>query len=93
MAAPTDNELRIALEEAARMREHKEDPHFIAKSLLNTHYRLGLLERVMSAAKHFLHSGLAPHEHAQLVRAIEFAERAAETLGHEHDTFGLESDA
>ena len=35
MGKPTTEELPQALEQAAQMREHDDDPHFIAKSLLN----------------------------------------------------------
>jgi hypothetical protein len=76
MGKPTDEELKAALTEAARMREHGEDPHFMAKSLLNLHYRLGHLEHVLQAADRYLHSGLAEHNHAELVRAIEAYKRA-----------------
>lgn len=90
MAAPTEAELKLALTEATRMREGNADPHFLAKALLSLNYRLELLDQVKDAAKHFLHSGLAPHEHTVLVKAIERAESAAEPLGTEHESFGLE---
>ena len=90
MGTPTAEELAQALAEAARMRERGEDEHHIAKALLNLNYRLHGLEKVRSAARHFLHSGLAPHEHAELVKAIEAADKAAEPSGTAHEEFGLE---
>jgi hypothetical protein len=90
MPKPTSEELETALAEAARMREQQEDPFFLAKTLLNHNYRLGILERVLAAAKHYLHSGLAPHEHALLERAIAEADRASVALGNERERFGLE---
>lgn len=93
MSMPTETELKAALGEAIRMREQAEDPHCVAKALLNAQYRLGLLEKVLSSAKHFLHSGLAPHEHTELLRAIERVDKASLPLGREREAFGLESDA
>jgi len=90
MPRPTPAELEIALAEAARMREQQEDPLFLAKTLLNQNYRLGMLERVLDAAKHYLHSGLAPHEHALLERAIAEADHASRPLGDQRERFGLE---
>jgi len=85
MGTPTTQEMEEALAEAARMREKDEDARHVAKALLSLNYRVHLLERVESAAKHFLHSGLAPHEHTELVKAIEAADRAVR-LVHDHAT-------
>lgn len=74
MGKPTSQELEQALEAAARMREHDEDPHFIAKTLLNLQYRMGFLEKVMRAAELYLR-GEGAHEHTVLLRAIEAAKR------------------
>jgi hypothetical protein len=70
MGKPTEAELKIALEEAARMREHDQDPHHIAKALLNIHYRNRYLEKVLRAAERYLHSGQGASAHTQLVRSI-----------------------
>lgn len=78
MGKPTEDELKSALSEAAHMREQGEDPHFVAKSLLNLNYRLAHLEQVLHAADRYLHSGLAEHNHAELVRAIEAYKQADE---------------
>lgn len=77
MSRPTPEELTAALQEAARMREHDEDPLSVGKSLLNLNYRLNYLERVLYAAKEFLHTGLAPQQQIDLQRAIEQAEKAS----------------
>lgn len=70
MSKPTEEELKQALAEAARMREQGEDPHHVAKALLNLHFRFRFLEDVLVAAEHYLR-GQDVHEHARLVRAIE----------------------
>lgn len=90
MGTPNRKEFEEALAEAARMREQGEDPHHVAKALLNLNYRLHALENVLEAAQHFLHSGLAPHEHTELLKAIAAAERAARIVGAARDDFGLE---
>lgn len=90
MGVPHKEELEAALKEARRMREHREDPHHVAKALLNFHYRYQLMEKVVDAARHFMHSGLAPHEHAVLVRAIEAVEKASQPTGRDDEDFGLE---
>ena len=88
MGVPSKEELDTALHEAARMREHGEDPCFLAKALLNHNYRIETLEKVLHAAELYLQSGQAGHEHSQLVRAIEVAKNAganssdSQTLEH-----------
>lgn len=89
MSRPTAEELAEALTEAGRMREHDEDPHFIAKALLNHNYRIQLLEAVHIAAKHYLHSGNGPHEHTILMKAIEKADEANRRLGENPENIGL----
>jgi len=74
MGKPTTEELQQALEQAVQMREHDDDPHFIAKSLLNLQYRIGFLEKVMRAAELYLR-GEGGHEHTVLLRAIEKAKQ------------------
>ena len=76
MGVPTTEELQTALTEAARMREQGEDPHHIAKALLNHHYRVEKLEKVMHAAELYFRSGNASQEHTKLVQAIEAAKYA-----------------
>jgi hypothetical protein len=90
MGVPGKEELETALREARRMREQGDDPQHLAKVLLNLHYRYQLMEKVVDAARHFMHSGLAPHEHATLVRTIEAVEKASQQAGHDGGGFGLE---
>ncbi len=90
MGVPRKEELEAALHEARRMREQGEDPHHVAKALLNVHYRYQLMEKVVDAARHYMHSGLGPHEHATLVRAIEAVEKASQPAGHDDQEFGLD---
>jgi len=77
MGVPTEEELQTALDEAARMREQGEDPHHLAKVLLNHNYRIETLEKVLHAAELYLHSGESGHEHSRLVKAIEAAKYAS----------------
>ena len=87
MGKPTKDELQQALDEAARMREHDEDPQFIAKSLLNLHYRMGFLEKVMHAAELYLR-GEGAREHTLLLRAIEKVKQEdAHCAGHDARQF------
>jgi hypothetical protein len=90
MGVPTQEELQTALQEAASMREQDRDPHYLAKVLLNHHYQLEKLNKVLEAAELYLHSGHAGHEHAELMRAIEDAKRAKSDTGdHNELDFGL----
>jgi 3-hydroxyisobutyrate dehydrogenase-like beta-hydroxyacid dehydrogenase len=75
MGKPTPQELEEALAEAVRMREHGEDPHHVAKALLNLNYRMKHLEQVAECADRYVHFGLAEHDHAALLRAIEAYKR------------------
>lgn len=84
MGKPTQEELNHALEKAADMREHGQDPDFIAKSLLNLNFRFGVWQKVVDATKRYLHSGQASTEHARLVSALREAERMEAEYEHEH---------
>lgn len=77
MSRPTESELAIALKEAIRLRESGQDYHYLAKALLNLHYRMHYMEAISRAAGNFLHSGLAGKEQADLQTAINKAEKAA----------------
>lgn len=90
MGKPTEEELGEALKEAQRMREQGEDPHHVAKALLNLDYRNGFLNSVMRAAENYLNSGMAEREHTQLVKAIEKA-REVDDIGsnRERPALGL----
>ena len=90
MGKPTEDELKQALNEVSRMREQGDDPHFVAKSLLNIHYRFKLLENVLYAAEHYLHSGQAVHEHTVLVKAInDYHAKEKRSAGEDEDTMAL----
>jgi len=90
MGKPTEEELEDALKEAQRMREQGEDPHCVAKALLNMNYQSGFLSDVLKAAENYLQSGMAEREHTLLIKAIEKA-RGVDDLGahRERPTLGL----
>ena len=90
MGKPTAEELSHALQEAQRMREQGEDPHHVAKALLNLNYQTDFLLGVLTAAEAYLKSGLAETEHTRLIKAIENA-RAVDDLGahRERPSLGL----
>ena len=85
MSRPSDEELKIALSTAVSMREKGADPDFMGKSLLNMNYRIHHLEKVLHAAKTFLHNGLDPRQETDLLRAIEKAEKASAFLTDEEE--------
>ena len=90
MGVPTAEELQTALQEAGRMREQGEDPHHIAKTLLNHNYRILKLEKVMHAAEMYFRSGNASREHTELVQAIEAAKySSSNTADHDSLDYGL----
>ena len=82
MGKPTEEELAAALKEAQRMREQGEDPHHVAKALLNLNYQISFLGGVLQAAENYLNSGMAEREHTVLVRAIEKAREVHDFGGH-----------
>ncbi|HET8706278.1 MAG TPA: hypothetical protein VFM46_08260 [Pseudomonadales bacterium] len=71
MGRPSKDELAQALAEAGRMREQNEDPHFVAKALLNHDYRLKMLEQLYEAVEHYFHSGQSDIEHGKLTRILD----------------------
>jgi len=90
MGVPTTEELQTALTEAARMREQGEDPHHIAKALLNHNHRIDLYEKAIHAAELYLRSGNASQEHTKLIRAIEAAKYSgSNTTDHDNLDYGL----
>lgn len=90
MGMPSKEELEHALAEAGRMREQGDDPHHIAKALLNLNYQNEKLKHALAAAEMFLNSGMAVTEHQKLKRAIAEARTAIDRTGSiEHETFGL----
>jgi hypothetical protein len=90
MGKPTEAQLEQALARARQMRERDQDPDFLGKSLLHCHYEHGLLQAVMHATEIYLHSGMAEHEHRELLRALEKARSAMNrAAGKEPGTLGL----
>jgi len=71
MGRPTEQELALALAEAARMREQGQDPDHLAKCLLNHEYRLKLLEQLYTQVQHYIHSGQSSIEHSKLTRILD----------------------
>jgi len=90
MGKPTPEELQTALTEAGHMREKGEDPHFLAKSILNMNFRIKFLEKVYHSAALYLHSGQGATEHTRLLQAIkEYESLDYRTEGKEDENFGL----
>lgn len=89
MGRPTKEELEQAITKAISMRESGQDADYIAKSLLNHHYRLGKAEQVIDAIKHYIRSGSATIEHARLLKALENWDQVESELT-ERQSFGLE---
>lgn len=90
MGKPTEAELSNAIAEATRMRENGDDPHFVAKSLLNLRYRCKYLEKVLQSAERYLHSGQGTREHSQLVRAInEYNAANSRSAGTDQEGGGM----
>lgn len=91
MSKPTDQELKIALTAAIEMKENDDDPKHLAKALLNHHYRIRYLEKVLAAADRFMNLGMAEHERTELLRTIEKAKEAEyRTALLDREDFGLE---
>ena len=91
MSKPTDEQLKTALRRAMIMKENGQDPEFLAKSLLNTQYRIPYLLDVLFAADLYLNHGMGDHEHTKLLSLIEKAKKAEEhTAKIEHYDFGLD---
>ena len=76
MGKPSSEEMKIALTEAARLREQGKDDKHLGKTLLSLHYCAGFLEDVLDKADLYLHSGEGAQEHADLVKSIERAREA-----------------
>ena len=90
MGKPTEEEFAEALKEAQRMREQGEDPHHVAKALLNLNYQNSFLGGVLQAAENYLNSGMAEREHTLLLRAIEKAREVDDRGGRrERPALGL----
>jgi len=71
MSKPAEIELKTALIAAETMKEHDKDPFFIAKTLLNYHYRLKYYEDLQKAADRYINHGQADRERMALLSLIE----------------------
>jgi enoyl-CoA hydratase/carnithine racemase len=89
MSKPTAQELAEALELAKQMREQGKDTHFIAKSLLSHHYRIGYLEEVLYTVERYLRSGMSENEHRRLLKALDKARQAEARTAKEIPEEGL----
>ena len=81
MGKPTEEELETALAAARYLRESGKDSRYLAKTLLNHHYRLGLLEEVLRTARRYINTGQSSREYRELMRAIKKAEEASRPPG------------
>ncbi len=71
MAKLDPKNFKMALREAARMREANEDPYFLATSLLNQNFRLRQLESVANLAEQILQSGTTDELLEQMQEALQ----------------------
>ena len=91
MPKPSDEELVIALQKAAEMRENNDDPFNMAKCLLSHNFRIKNLEDVLAIADRYCNMGMAQRELTHLIRAIEKAKNVESyTSQREQERFGLE---
>lgn len=91
MSKPTETELKHAVQTAINMKETGNDTDFMAKTLLNHHYRLRYLNELLKIADRYMNHGMADHERALLLHAINKAKDAElRTAGYEREDFGLE---
>ncbi len=70
MAKLDPKNFKMALREAARMREANEDPYFLATALLNQNFRLRQLESVANLAEQVLQSGTTDELLEQMQAAL-----------------------
>lgn len=89
MGTPTEKELKHALQCAIDMREQDQDHNFMAKALLNHHYRLKEMQKVVKATKLYLRSGQSTMEHAKMIKALEHYDKIDDISPDIHD-FGLD---
>ena len=88
MGKPSKSELEQALTKAGEMREHDQDPDFMAKSLLNLNYRFDVWQKVVKATKLYLHSGQSATEHSRLIKVLREAERL-DDINQDDEKLGL----
>lgn len=71
MAKLDPKNFKMALREAARMREATEDPYFLATSLMNQNFRVRQLEGVARLAEQILDNGTSEELLEQLQLALQ----------------------
>jgi len=90
MSKPSEAELQKALRAAIEMKEQNHDVDFMAKTLLNHHYRLHYLEDVLKAADLYMNHGMSEQDQMHLLRSIEKAREAEYRTANKADEhFGL----
>jgi hypothetical protein len=92
MAKPNADEIHQALELAREQAGDKTDEGRLARCFLYYHDRNLNLEEVYENTEHYLRSGMAEHEHARLLEALERAREAEHRQEHEDqdESMGLE---
>lgn len=91
MSKPAEIELKTALVAAATMKEHNRDQFFVAKTLLNHHYRLKYYEELQKAADRYMNHGQADRERMNLLNNIEKIKTMERKLDNDDtEDFGLE---
>jgi hypothetical protein len=85
---PDENELRMALDEAERIRDADKDDHCLAKSLLYLNVRNKELEQVFEHVEKYLKFGLPVEEHSLLVKLVDELREHAEKID-DSKGFGL----
>lgn len=91
MSKPTEIELKTAIIAAETMKEHDKDPFFIAKALLNHHYRLKYYEELLKTADHYMNHGQAEQQHMALLRCIDKIKEVESHIAKQDiESFGLE---
>jgi hypothetical protein len=76
MAKPDADEIHEALELAGELAGEEEDQGILARCFLYCHHRNLHLEEVYEGVEHYLNSGMAEFEHAQLLETLEHAREA-----------------
>jgi hypothetical protein len=71
MAKLDPKELKMAMREAARMREANEDPYFLAGTILTQNFRIRQLEAVALAAEGLLENGVSADTLDKLQEALQ----------------------
>jgi len=91
MPKPTDIELKTALIAAETMKEHDKDPFYMARVLLNHHYRLKFYEELFRATDRYMNHGQAEQARMALLKCIDTINQMERKLENDEiQDFGLE---